>query len=717
MVARSRFVNQPLGPSHPAHSSHQNSDAETAAQGSARNANGSAEDGSAAHAQRNAQHVARARTGKDRAEVATLPEPAGHQSAMTAALEMARSHSGPLLPLVLGALGVVFGDIGTSPLYSVQTVFTLHDRFIAPTEQDVLGVISMLLWCLILIVTLAYITFIMKADNQGEGGILSLAALIVRKLGRKSARASAALILAVIGAALFYGDSLITPAVSVMSAVEGLTVANPAFEKWVVPLAVVILTVLFLVQRWGTGAIGKAFGPIMVLWFTVLAALGLPWILQDPTILRALSPTYALAFAAQRPVVAFIALGAVVLAVTGVEALYADMGHFGRKPIMLSWICLVLPALAVNYLGQGALVMNHPEAIENPFYMMAPDWAQLPLVVLATCATVIASQAVISGAFSVSRQATRLSLLPRLKVVQTSKEQGGQIYMPTVNFILLAGVLVLVLVFRSSSALAAAYGLSVTGTLLLEFALFLLLAQAVWKWSWPRLIALGLVIGGLEALLFSANVLKVFSGGWLPLVIAGLAATVMLTWRRGSRIMFGRRSEMEGPIEDFVAYVREHRVPRVPGVAVYPHGDPDTAPLALHSNVEFNHVLHEHVVIVTVKNVGVPHVRHQDRIVVKDLGDPGDGIVHVLCRVGFNDSQDVPEALRLAVGRTPELEFDVDEAMYMLSVFRIEPGQDRSMARWQKSLFRLLEKFSTNKTQVFHLPPNATTVMGAQAEL
>lgn len=637
---------------------------------------------------------------------------------MTMGVDVQRDkHSKTLAPLVLGALGVVFGDIGTSPLYSMQTVFTLHDKYIAPTEQDILGVVSMLLWCLILIVTLAYITFIMKADNQGEGGILSLAALIKHKLGKNSARAGAALILAIIGASLFYGDSLITPAVSVMSAVEGLGVATPALEEYVVPIAVVILTLLFLAQRWGTGQIGKAFGPIMVVWFVAILLLGLPHLIQNPEILKALSPTYALSFAWQRPVVAFVAMGAVVLAVTGVEALYADMGHFGRRPIMLGWVCLVLPSLAVNYLGQGGMLLSDPGAIDNPFFHMAPSWAQLPLVVLSTMATVIASQAVISGAYSVSRQATRLAFLPRLKVVQTDEEQQGQIYMPTVNLFLFAGVLVLVMVFRSSSNLAAAYGLSVTGTLLLEFSLFLLLAQAIWKWSWPKLIALGVVVGGLELLLFSANIVKVFSGGWLPLLIATCAATVMLTWRKGARIMFGRRAEMEGPIEDFVRMVKEKQIPRVPGVAVYPHGDPETCPLALRSNVEFNHVLHEHVVIITIKNVGVPHVNHDKRISISDLGNGEDGIVHVMCRVGFNDSQDVPQALRLAVGKCKELEFDPETATYMLSVFRIEKGESHGMNRWQKSLFRLLEKFSANRTQVLHLPLARTTVMGVPAEL
>ncbi len=441
--------------------------------------------------------------------------------------------------MVIAAIGVVFGDIGTSPLYSMHTVFSIHDGAIAPTEQDVLGVISMVLWCLILIVTVAYIGFIMKAHNQGEGGILSLASLIWHNLGRKSNRAGAAIILAVIGASLFYGDSLITPAISVMSAIEGIEVADPGFAEYIVPISVVILAVLFLAQRWGTGSIGKAFGPIMVTWFVVLILLGVPQIVQNPSIFRAFSPTYAVAFALDRPFIAFVAMGAVVLAVTGVEALYADMGHFGRKPIMLAWCMLVLPALAINYLGQGAMILREPQTIDNPFFHLAPAWAEIPLVVLAACATVIASQAVISGAFSVSRQATRLSLLPRLRVVQTSKDQGGQIYMPTVNILLFLGVLTLVLVFQSSGSLAAAYGLSVTGTLLLELSLFLLLAHAVWGWSIVRVGALAFFVGGLELLLFGANVVKVFSGGWLPLIIAAASITIMLTWRKGSRIMWG----------------------------------------------------------------------------------------------------------------------------------------------------------------------------------
>jgi len=611
----------------------------------------------------------------------------------------------------------VFGDIGTSPLYSLQTVFSIHHNSVQPTEQDVLGIISMVLWCVMLIVSFAYVSLILRADNQGEGGILSLAALIGRKLGKKSRRAYAALILAMLGAALFYGDSLITPAISVMSAIEGLEVATPSFSHFVVPAAVVILTLLFAVQRWGTGVIGKAFGPIMVLWFVTIAALGVPQIIANPSILRAVSPTYALAFAVDRPFVAFIAAGAVVLTVTGVEALYADMGHFGRRPIVLAWFCLILPALLLNYFGQGAMILRDPRTVANPFFHLAPGWAQLPLVVLATCATIIASQAVISGAFSVTRQATRLSLLPRLKVVQTSKREGGQIFMPVVNAALFVGVLSLVLAFRSSEALASAYGLSVTGTLLLELSLFLLLAQAVWRWHVGWVILIGAVAGGVELFLFSANIVKVASGGWLPLLIAAIVVTVMLTWLRGSKIMFGRRAQMEGPIADFIAEVRTHPVRRVPGVAVYPHGDPSTTPLALRTNLEFNQVLHEHVVIITLKHVGIPHVEGSERVFVSDLGYCDDGIVHITYRVGFNDSQDVPRALRQAIGRSEELNFAASRAMYMLSVFRIEPGNSTDMARWQKLAFRVLEKASSNRTQALHLPASRTIVMGASAEL
>jgi KUP system potassium uptake protein len=483
-----------------------------------------------------------------------------------------------------------------------------------------------------------------------------------------------------------------------------------------VPLAAAILTCLFAVQRWGTGVIGRAFGPIMVVWFVVLAVLGATHLGADPSILRALSPTYAVQFAIANPFIGFIALGAVVLAVTGVEALYADLGHFGRRPIVRAWCWLVMPSLLLNYYGQGAMILADPDTAASPFFQLTPAWARVPLVVLATLATVIASQAVISGAFSVSRQAVRRSLLPRLRVRQTSRNSAGQIYLPAVNGILFVGVLSLVLIFGSSSELAAAYGLSVTGTMLLELSLFLLLALAVWQWPLWRVVAFAVVIGGLELLLFGANAVKIASGGWVPIAIAVVLVTVMLTWHRGAGILFGNRARLEGPLPDYLDALHAQSLRRVPGVAVYPHGNPDTVPLALRSNVRFNRVLHEHVVIITMVHVGVPYVPKAERVVVSSLGDPADGIVQVRYRIGFNDHQDVPKALRQAIGHAPELDFDPDEAMYVLSVFRIEPGRSRVMPAWRKRLFRALEKASANRTHVLRLPPERTIVVGAEVE-
>ncbi|WP_422115768.1 potassium transporter Kup [Brachybacterium sp. UNK5269] len=647
---------------------------------------------------------------------------------------MPRPHE-PLPVLVVGALGVVFGDIGTSPLYALQTVFSIHHNAVAPTESDVLGVISMVTWCLLIIVTVTYIGLIMRADNQGEGGILALTALVLRKLSTASGgggrEAAVALVLGVLGAALFFGDSLITPAISVLSAFEGIEVIGSVPNAVILPGALTVLTVLFAVQRRGTARIGRSFGVVMVIWFLTLAAMGLPHLLANPSVLRAVSPHYAIAFMVERPLVAFIAMGAVVLTITGAEALYADMGHFGRRPIALAWAALVLPALLLNYFGQGALLLADPSAVVNPFFSMVPGALRLPLVLLAACATVIASQAVISGAFSVSRQAVRLSLLPRLRITQTSARHGGQIYVGSVNTLLFLGVMTLVLVFRRSEALAAAYGLAVTATIILVLALFLLYSRRILGWPLWQVVLLGAIVGGLELVLLAANVVKIPAGGWLPLVIAAVLSTVMLTWKRGSRIMFGRRRAMEGPIADFVAGPAR-AVQRVPGLAVYPHGDPTTVPLALRTGVELNRVMHEHVVIVTMKHIGVPHVHRDDRVVVDVLGDPADGIIHISYLVGFHDSQDVPAALRAALTRSgpahadcakgcpahiPDLEIDPDEAVYFLSVFRIEPGQDPTLPRWQKALFRQLERASANRTQVLHLPPARTVVMGAEAVL
>ncbi len=618
--------------------------------------------------------------------------------------------------LALSALGVVFGDIGTSPLYAMQTVFSIEHNTVKPTPVDVFGVISMVLWSITIVVSAKYVALAMRADNDGEGGILALVALLREKLTRRRTLATA-MFLGMIGAALFYGDSVITPAISVMSAMEGLAVVDPGLEELVLPVSVAILTALFAIQRWGTEAVGRAFGPVMALWFGVLALLGVPHIVDNPEILKAVSPTYAVAFVVGHPLVAFVAMGAVVLTITGAEALYADMGHFGAKAIRRSWYFVVFPALAINYFGQGALILSDPSTITNPFFRLAPSWATLPLVILATLATVIASQAVISGAYSVSRQAVRLGMLPRLLVRHTSREEGGQIYIPVVNWILFIGVIVLIGVFQSSSRLATAYGLAVTGTLILTSALFLLLARMVWRVPTWKIVAFVLVVGVLEVTFFAANLLKVVSGGWLPLLLAALVVTVMTTWRQGNDELHNRERELEGPLDLFVKIVSDGRVPRVPGVAVYPHPNATTTPLALVQNVDFNQVVHEHVVLVQIVNENVPHIRHVDRVTVDDLGSELDGIVHVSVHVGFTDSQDIPRGLALAVGRSPELQLNLDEAHYFLSVLTVHAVGTRSLRTWRKRLFVWLAHVAANRTEVFHLPPERTIVMGAHVDL
>lgn len=620
------------------------------------------------------------------------------------------------MALALGALGVVFGDIGTSPLYSLQTVFSIDHHSVKPTPVDVFGVISLVIWSIAIVVSIKYVALVMRADNDGEGGILALVALLRERLADRR-KLAVVMMLGMLGAALFYGDSVITPAISVMSAIEGLVVVNPSLGQLVLPVAVAVLAVLFVIQRWGTEAVGRSFGPVMAVWFLVLAILGVPHIVRDPEILGALSPTYALAFVVGHPLTAFVAMGAVVLTITGAEALYADMGHFGPRPIRTSWYAVVFPALALNYFGQGAMILHDPATIDNPFFKLAPSWATLPLVLLATLATVIASQAVISGAYSVSRQAVRLGLFPRLSVKHTSREEGGQIYLPVVNWILFFGVLLLISVFRSSSRLANAYGVAVTGTLVLTSLLFLLLAQAVWHWAAWKLVAYVVVVGILEVTFFAANLAKIASGGWLPLLIAAAVVTLMTTWRRGADILAQRRRELEGSLDEFVEMIRDAGVPRVPGLAVFPHSNRTTTPLALRSHVSFNHVLHEHVVIVQIINENVPHVHHVDRVSVDDLGYVDDGIVHVRVRVGFNDSQDIPRGLALAIGRSPELDLSIDDARYFLSVLTVHATGHRGLKDWRARLFVWMAHNAASRTEVFHLPPERTIVMGANLDL
>ncbi len=642
------------------------------------------------------------------ADTRTAPAPMAH---------VVHGH-GAVGTLALAALGVVFGDIGTSPLYSLQTVFSAEHNSVQPSREDVFGVISMVFWAITIVVSYGYVFLVMRADNDGEGGILSLAALLRRRLARRPRLVAITMVMAIVGAGLFYGDSMITPAISVMSAIEGLSVVDQGFGRFVLPLAVLVLTVLFSVQRFGTSRVGRVFGPIMILWFVTLACLGLPRVLADPEILGAISPLHAIAFGVRNPGIAFIAAGAVVLTVTGVEALYADMGHFGPKPIRLAWFLLVFPALGINYMGQGAEILRDPASVANPFFLLAPDWARIPLVILATLATVIASQAVISGAFSVSRQAVRAGFVPRLNVKHTSIHEGGQIYVGSINWILFAGVVLLIGIFQSSEALASAYGLAVTGTLLLEMSIFLMLAGFVWRVApWKIIVAVALILG-IELVFFLANLAKIVHGGWLPLLVAGIVVLVMLTWRVGAASVHAKRRDIEGPLSDFIEMVHTGQIPRVPGLAVFPHPDKETTPLALRRNVDFNHVLHEHIAIVSIVNENVPHIRHVDRAKVDGLDYADDGIIHISYHVGFNDSQHVPRALDWARGQGPETaNLEPDRAFYFLSSLRLTRRDVPTLPRWRRALFLWLAGNAADRTGVFHLPPERTIVIGGHLEL
>src|SRR5919199_469054 len=588
--------------------------------------------------------------------------------------------------LMLGALGIVYGDIGTSPLYSVQTVFSLDGGAVRPTPVDVFGIVSLIFWSITLIVSVKYVAFVLRASNDGEGGVMALAALARRVLvGATPRRLALVMALGVLGASLFYGDSVITPAISVLSAVEGMEVVSRSLADAVVPVAAVILEVLF-----------------------------------RPGILAGLSPTYAAAFFAEHPGIAFIAMGAVVLAITGAEALYADLGHFGASPIRRAWFLIVFPALTLNYLGQGALILRDPAARDNPFYLLVPHWARIPMIVLATAATVIASQAVISGAYSVSRQALRLGFLPRLRVRHTSAQHEGQVYVPSINWGLLAAVLVLVFTFRSSTRLASAYGVAVTGTFLITTALFLLVARTLWHWPAWRLCLVGAAFGLVELTFFGANILKVREGGWLTLLIAAIVFTVMLTWQRGREIVTARRTEMEGPVRAFIDDVHAAGVTRVPGTAVFPHPSKETTPLALRANLQHNHVLHERVVIISGRTANLPHIPWPKRLTIDPLGDPSDGIVHIDAEFGFQDRTDFPEVLKRASAHpTGALggPVDPDTASYFVSRITLRRSERPGMSTWRKALFIGLAHNAASQAEFLCLPDDRTVVMGSHVEL
>ncbi|SCG51410.1 potassium transporter Kup [Micromonospora inositola] len=618
------------------------------------------------------------------------------------------------LGLLLGALGVVYGDIGTSPLYALKTVFTL-DRSLTPDTPDVFGVISWVFWSIILIVSVKYVIFILRADNEGEGGVMALAALARRALLKASERrAATVLALGALGAALFYGDSVITPAISVLSAVEGLEIISPTWAVVVLPVSAVILTLLFAIQRWGTGRVGAVFGPIMLLWFACLAVAGAAEVLRHPSVLAGLSPTYAALFVVHHPVIAFIAMGAVVLAITGAEALYADMGHFGRAPIRRAWFAIVFPALTLNYLGQGALILRAPDSRENPFFLLLPGWAQLPMVILATVATVIASQSVISGAFSVSREAMRLGFLPHLRIRHTSRRAYGQIYAPGVNWSLFAAVLLVTFAFGSSTNLAAAYGVAVTGTFLITTTLFLVVAWALWHWPTWRLVLFGVVFGSIELTFFTANLAKVTHGGWLTLLIAIILFTVLLTWRRGAELVTARRTEREGPLRDFIDTLHATNIPWVPGTAVFPHPNKETTPLALRANVAHNHVRHDRIVIITGRTANVPHIPWDQRLTIDDLGDPNDGIIHITAVFGFQDPTDFPEVMRRAATHPLAEGFALDEVYYFVSRITLRCTRRPGMAIWRKRLFIALAHNAASQTEFLHLPEERTVVLSAE---
>jgi KUP system potassium uptake protein len=624
-------------------------------------------------------------------------------------------HRAGMAVLTLGALGVVFGDIGTSPLYALQTVFHADHGAVPTSPSAVYGVLSLVFWAVTIIVSIKYVTFIMRADNDGEGGIMALIALI-KGAGLASRSARVLLVaLGVFGAALFYGDGMITPAISVLSAVEGLEIVEPSLDSLILPMALVILTGLFVIQRFGTGAVGRLFGPVMGLWFGVLAVAGVGQVVEHPGIFRALSPTYAVQFFVEHGGTAFVALGSVVLAVTGAEALYADMGHFGRPPIRRAWFLLVFPALTLHYMGQGALILEDPEAIESPFFLMFPDWAGIPVVVLATAATIIASQAVISGAFSVTRQAVSLGFLPRLTIRHTSKHEVGQVYVPAVNWGIFAAVVVLVVGFGSSTALASAYGIAVTGTLAIDTILFFFVVRVLWHKPFWLVLGGGALFLIVDLAFFSANLPKVIHGGWFPILIAFVVFVVLMTWQKGREVITANRTEVEGPLQTFIEELRTMDPPvyRPPGTGVFLNATKETTPLAMRANVEHNNTLHSNVVIISIKTLNVPTVPEADRVSIDDLGYQDDGISHVTAQIGFQDPTDVPRILSLAIAEGLEGNCDTSTASYFVSRMTIVPTAAPGMARWRKRLFMAIARNSTDPVAYFGLPDDRTVAMGS----
>lgn len=611
--------------------------------------------------------------------------------------------------LLVSTIGIVYGDIGTSPLYALKETFAGHHP-ISVTPENVFGVLSLVFWTVMLLVTIKYVLIIMRADNHGEGGSLALLALVT-ELTRGRRVAYPLTLLGIFAAALFYGDSMITPAISVLSAVEGLEVITPELKTYVMPIAAVVLTGLFLIQKHGTGVVGLAFGPVMCVWFATLAVTGLISIANAPEVLAAINPYHAVSFVLAEPLLSFFALGSVVLAVTGGEALYTDMGHFGRFPIRLAWFGFVWPALLLNYFGQGALLLDNPQAIQNPFFRLVPEWMVLPMVGLATLATVIASQAVISGAFSVARQAVQLGLLPRMVIVHTSHEEEGQIYVPFTNLTLWVSVMALVVYFQSSTNLAAAYGIAVTGTMMIDTILVTFVMLLLWRWHWA---VVAVVSGALllaDFAYFAGNIIKVFQGGWFPLFIAFLSFTVLTTWKRGRELVRKQLIAQSVPLESVISSIGTH-IARARGTAVFMTATTEGVPAALLHNMKHNQTVHERTILTTVTTADVPYVPESERIALTDLGS---GFYRLVIRYGFMQSPDIPAALTAC--KAHHLECDLLKTSFFLSRETIVPSLYPGMARWREILFAYMALNATSATKFFNIPTERVVELGTQLEI
>lgn len=616
--------------------------------------------------------------------------------------------------LFVGAIGVVFGDIGTSPLYALQSIFSVSGLALKPS--DIAGIISLILWSIIIVVTFKYIGLLMRINNHGEGGIMALVGL-VRHVHTDKRRLAFFTLASFVGISLFYGDGIITPAISVLSAVEGTKLVFPAAAPYVIPLALTVLAGLFILQTRGTSTIGKLFGPIMIAWFVVSALGGLSQIIAYPAILSSLLPTTALSFVVLHPLQSFIVMGAVILAITGAEALYADMGHFGRAAITKAWLLLIFPALLLTYLGQGALISMQPDSIASAYYLMFPDWAHLPVIILATVATLIASQAIIAGVFSLTWQAVRLGFLPRLHIEHTSRYEFGQIYIPLLNWTMFALVVAVVIGFGTSKNLAAMFGLAVSGTLIVDTIFLLIIMRTIWQSSWIWIVSTGVIILGLETVFLMASSAKFFHGAWVPVVVALVGFTLLSTWYKGHEIIKRRRKDEEGTLAEFVARLRRSKIPRTKGHAVYIGHHAGNAPMALHATLDRLHELHEHVMVISVKTMNAAHVPEKQRVIFDELGHPDDGISHMTLKFGYKDIPNIPHALETDRNKSPEADFNPQTATYFISVTQPIIVHNKRMARWRKQLYLFMDRNADTSSKYFKLPLDRTIEMRSFIEL